>query len=173
MNAIGHSLASFARRCIEAGADGVFLSVRDDWVAEPGVADLYERLVRPGDLQILAAASGGQFNILHVCGRAIDFRAFAAYPVQVLNWADRCAGPSIAQVKGWLVPAICCGVDNLSTLPLGTTGDVECEVAEALRQAGERPIMISPGCTFDPARVSANNLKAMVQAARRFGGTAA
>jgi hypothetical protein len=43
----------------------------------------------------------------------------------------------------------------------------------APRQAGERPIMISPGCTFDPARVPADNLKAMVQAARRFGGTAA
>jgi uroporphyrinogen decarboxylase len=170
---IGQSLANFARRCIEAGADGIFLSVRDDWVAESDMADLYERLVCPSDLQILAAASDGQFNILHVCGRAIDFRAFAAYPVQVLNWADRCAGPGIAQVKDWLGPAICCGVDNLNTLPLGSTGDVEREVVEALRQAGDRPMMISPGCTFDPARVPADNLKAMVQAARRFSGTAA
>jgi uroporphyrinogen decarboxylase len=167
LNRIGMSLSRFARRCIDAGADGIFLSVRDDWVASgPQDHGRYDDLLRPSDLQILNSASSGTFNMLHVCGRAVDFRAFADYPVHAINWADRSAGPSIADVKDWLKPAICAGIDNLSTLPDGTPDEVEREVADALRQAGDRPIMIAPGCTYDPHRVPPANLHAVVQAGR-------
>ena len=166
---IGVSLSRFARRCITAGADGIFLSVRDDWVqSKDKDMGLYDELVRSSDLQILRGASAGQFNLLHVCGRAVDFRAFAKYPVHVINWADRSAGPSIAEVKDWLTPAICGGVDNLTTLLNGTPEDCEKEVEDALRQAGDRHIMIAPGCTYDPNGVSSSNLRAVCRAARRF-----
>jgi uroporphyrinogen decarboxylase len=170
---IGASLANFARHCLQAGADGVFLSVRDDWVrdgaagAAGGTGDLYEQMVRPTDLAILHAAAAGRFNMLHVCGKAVDFRGFADYPVQAVNWADRAAGPSIAEVRDWLKPAICAGVDNLTTLPEGTPEDCAAQVAEALRQAAGRPMIIAPGCTYDPARVPRANLKALCDAVRR------
>jgi uroporphyrinogen decarboxylase len=163
---IATSLGKFARRCLAAGADGIFLSVRDDWVEVPGQPQRYAELVRPTDLEILSGAAGGWFNMLHVCGRAVDFRALAAYPVHALNWADRAAGPAIAEVKDWLGPAICAGVDNLGTLVTGTPVDCEREVTDALRQAGDRPIVIAPGCTYDPARVPKANLEAVCRAAR-------
>ena len=91
---IAESLAHFARHCLEAGADGIYLSVRDDWVDTPANGPgTYDSLALPGDLEILTAARRGKFNILHVCGKALDFRRFAKYPVQVLNWADRTSGP--------------------------------------------------------------------------------
>jgi uroporphyrinogen decarboxylase len=164
---IAGSLKHFARRCIDAGADGVFMSVRDDWIPlSGGPAGLYGDLVRPADLIILKGASGGSFNMLHVCGKAVDFGAFAEYPVHVLNWADRAAGPPIAQACGWVRPAICGGVENLSTLPNGTPADCAAEVADALRQAGDRPIMIAPGCTYDPDTVPGENLLAVREAVR-------
>jgi uroporphyrinogen decarboxylase len=164
---IATSLARFAGQCLAAGADGIFLSVRDDWVDEPDVApSLYSKLVRPTDLPILAAASAGRFNVLHVCGRAVHFRAFADYPVHVLNWADRAGGPAIGYVTTWLQPAICAGVDNLATLVTGKPEDCAREVRDALHQAGPRPIMIAPGCTYDPARVPRANLDAVCRAAR-------
>lgn len=164
---IAASLAHFARRCVAAGADGVFLSVRDDWLRGPGAPpDIYDDLVRPGDLEILDAASGGTFNMLHVCGRAVDFRAFAAYPVHAINWADRAAGPAVSEVVDWAKPAVCGGVDNLSTLRDGSVEDCERQVRDALRQAGARPIMIGPGCTYDPDRVPRENLEAVCRAAR-------
>jgi uroporphyrinogen decarboxylase len=166
LHTIGRSLSNFASRCLDAGADGIFLSVREDWVdAAPGHG-LYKRLMTPIDLHILKAASRGWFNMLHVCGKAIDFRQFGEYPVHVINWADRAAGPSIAAVKDWLRPAICAGVDNLRTLPEGSPQEVAGEVADAIKQAGNRPIMISAGCTFDPARVPKANLLAMSEAVR-------
>jgi len=168
LDRIARGLAKFAAGCIEAGADGVFLSVRDDWLdgADGGSRKLYDRFVRPGDLRILSAAAGGRFNLLHICGRAVDFAAFAEYPVQAINWADRSAGPAIAEVIGTLRPAACAGVDNLATLPNGRPADCAAEVADALARAGDCPMLIAPGCTYDPDRVPEANLRAVCEAAR-------
>jgi uroporphyrinogen decarboxylase len=165
LDVIAQSLANFAQRCLEAGADGVFLSVRDDWVDTPDNGQgVYDRLVRPGDLRILAGAQRGTFNLLHICGKAVDFDRFAAYPVQVVNWADRYAGPSIADVAGKIHPAICAGLDNLRTMVTGLRADCIRQVADALRQAGGRPTMIAPGCTYDPNTVPPANLHAIRKA---------
>jgi len=168
LEAIAESTANFARHCLSAGADGVYLSVRDDWVDAPeNGAGAYDRLVRPGDLKILAAAGHGTFNMLHVCGKALDFGRFAGYPVHVINWADRSAGPPIAEVAGWVRPAVCAGVDNLGTMVTGSPDDCARQVADAIAQAGARPIMIAPGCTFDPDAVPTENLHAIRRAVER------
>lgn len=129
---------------------------------------LYDRLVRPTDRVILEAVQAARFNVLHVCGRAVNFRAFAEYPVPVLNWADRAAGPAIRDVATWAKPALWAGVNNLATLVTGTPPQVQEEVRDAVAQAGTRPIMIAPGCTFDPARVPAANLRALAGAVVRL-----
>jgi uroporphyrinogen decarboxylase len=139
--------------------------VRDDWV-DVERAGLYQRVVEPIDRDILAAASNARVNLLHVCGRAIDFRRFASYPVHAINWGDRIAGPAIVDVKDWLRPAICAGVNHERTLPEGSPRDVVIEVADAIQQARGRPLIIAPGCTFDPRRVPRVNLDALAQAAR-------
>jgi uroporphyrinogen decarboxylase len=163
---IGINLAKCAARCLDAGADGIFLSVRDDWVEgkdDEGPASLlsFDQLVRPLDLMILRAADSAPFNILHVCGKSLNLRRFNDYPVHALNWADRSAGPAIADVKDWLRPAICAGVNHEKTLLNGSPADVSRELTEAVQQAGDRPIIIAPGCTFDPARVPRENLRAI------------
>jgi uroporphyrinogen decarboxylase len=166
---IAESLAHFARHCLEAGADGVYLSVRDDWVDTPANGPgTYDSLALPGDLEILTAARRGKFNILHVCGKALDFRRFAKYPVHVLNWADRTSGPSIAEVAGTLSPAVAAGLDNLGTMVNGTPDDCVGEVSDALAQAAGRPMLITPGCTFDPQAVPAENLRAIRRAVDRL-----
>lgn len=167
LQALGTTLADFARECVAAGADGVFLSVRDDWVNRPANgSETYDEMVRGTDLAILQGAAAGTFNMLHMCGRPQGFSAFAEYPVHVLNWADRAAGPSIAYARDRIKPAIAGGVDNLSTLPAGTPEACVAEVRDALRQAKHRPILITAGCTYDPDLVPAANLHAMVKAAR-------
>ncbi len=165
LGVITESLVGFTRHCLAAGADGIFLSLRDDWVDTPeNGPGLYDRLVRPSDLQILASAERARFNMLHVCGQALDFDRFAAYPVHVINWADRYAGPSIADALPRTRAAVCAGVDNLGTLVTGTQEECVAQVADALKQAGERPILIAPGCTFDPKAVPAANLRALRRA---------
>ena len=171
LNVIAESAGNFVRHCLAAGADGIYLSVRDDWVDTPdnGVGT-YDRLVKPSDLQILAAAQRGTFNMLHVCGQAVDFPRFAAYPVHVLSWADRYAGPPIAEAVRIARPAPCAGLDNLGTMVHGSPEDCAREVADAIRQAGDRPLIVAPGCTFDPEAVPATNLHAIRQAVERETG---
>jgi uroporphyrinogen decarboxylase len=162
LDIIAGSLANFARNCLDAGADGVFFSVRDDWVDTPeNGTGTYNRLVRPGDLRILKAVQRGAFNMLHICGQAVDFERFAGYAVDAVNWADRYAGPSIASASTWLRPAICGGLNNLGTMATGSPEDCEREAVDAMQQAGDRPIILAPGCTFDPATVPTENLRAI------------
>lgn len=168
LSVIGANLARFAGRCLDAGADGIFLSVRDDWVDLPGQGALYAQLVRPADMEILAAASAGRLNMLHVCGKPVHFNALAEYPVHAISWADRAAGPSISASANWVKPALCAGVDNLSTLPAGSPEDVQREVADAIAQAAPRPLIVAPGCTYDPRRVPAENLRALARAAQEY-----
>lgn len=165
LQVIAESTANFVHHCLAAGADGIYLSVRDDWVDSPANgAGIYDRLVKPTDLAILCAAAAGTFNMLHVCGKATDFRRFADYPAHVLSWADRYAGPAITDVVAWARPALCAGLDNLTTMPHGSPEDCARQVADALHQAGSRPIIVAPGCTFDPDAVPAANLHAIRRA---------
>jgi uroporphyrinogen decarboxylase len=97
-------------------------------------------------------------------GRALDFRRFASYPVQALNWADRSAGPAIADVTGWARPAVCAGLDHLGTMVSGSPEDCAREAEGAVWQVGGRPLLIAPGCTFDPAAVPPENLHAIRRA---------
>jgi uroporphyrinogen decarboxylase len=162
LDTIAESTVNFLQNCLKAGADGIFFSVRDDWVDSPeNGGGTYERLVKPGDLRILKAVQGATFNMLHVCGQAVDFRRFGNYPVHAVNWADRYAGPSIASVSGWLKPAICGGLNNLGTMAAGSQEDCKREAFNAIQQAGDRPIILGPGCTFDPATVPSENLHAI------------
>ncbi len=165
LDVISVSLAVFARRCLEAGADGIFLSVRDDWVDTPANGPgTYDQLVRHTDRRILGAAADASFNMLHVCGWPKNFDAFAQYPVQVINWADRLAGPPIAQVAATLGPAPCAGIDQQETLTGPSQQACVDELRDALAQAAGRPIIIGPGCTFDPHRVPRAHLTAVRRA---------
>ena len=169
LNSITASLENFLMNCLETGVDGIFLSVRDDWVDTPQNGEgTYDHFVKPGDLKILKAVQGGAFNMLHVCGQAVDFARFSSYPVHAVNWADRYAGPSIASVSGWLQPAICAGLNNLGTMVLGSPEDCVKEAADALQQAGDRPMILAPGCTFDPETVSPENLAAIRRSVERY-----
>ncbi len=98
-----------------------------------------------------------------------SLKPFADYPAAVINWADRAAGPSISEAKKQITKmALSGGVENLKVLPEGTPNDVADEVHDALRQAGDRPMLVTAGCTYDPAKVPPANLKAMVSAARDY-----
>jgi uroporphyrinogen decarboxylase len=166
---IAKSLANFATACLDAGADGVFLSVRDDRVdTEANGRHTYDEMVRPTDLAILDATSAARFNMLHVCGTAVNFKAFADYPVHVINWADRYAGPPVADACKSEKPVICAGLDNLHTLIDGSPQNCADQVHDTLRQAAGRPIMIAPGCTYDPHAVPDANLHAAIDTVKNL-----
>ena len=219
VDTIGRTLSNFARACIEAGADGIYLATRDVWVDTPanrealaahlarnaeedakeaadgpaagseaeGSAgadrpaaespDPYDELVAQTDNTILWAAEDGWFNVVHLCGTPRRFGRHLSEPVvHVVHWADRITGPTIGEARPLLEstrdfgrsrpPAIAAGVNNLETLPNGTPQAVAGEVRDALAAMGECPLIVAPGCTYDPEKVPEENIRAMVAAAR-------
>jgi uroporphyrinogen decarboxylase len=159
---VAGNLASFAGAVIAAGADGVFLAADGcgDGVFEAGV---YREVFRPGDLTILEGASSGKFNIVHIHGMDTDFDNFVDYPAQVINWADRTAGPSIEEARGKLDRCLLAGVDHLGTIATGSSDEIRGEVADAIGRSGGRKFIVGPGCSV-PNDIDHARLRVMREA---------
>ena len=145
--ALAETGADFARACIEAGADGIFLSARFGSYEIMNDAE-YRRFARPGDLAVLAAAAGGWVNVLHVHGPHPMLTPMADYPAHALNWHDRTAYPDLAGGAKIFKGALMGGVDQNELLKNGRPEDVTAQVHDAVKQMKGRRLLVTPGCTY-------------------------
>lgn len=160
------TLRAFARQCVREGADGIFFTARFDWLETTAKErGRYRALAKPSDLIVLEGASRGWFNLLHACGDVVDLAALEDYPASALNWADRTVGPSIDQAKKRIKITLCGGVDESALALERSPATLEKQVADALRKAGARSLIVAPGCAYDPDAPAAN-LHAVVRASR-------
>lgn len=162
LEAITTTFSSFVRQAVDAGCDGIFLSARAasyDIMSE----EEYNTFGRPYDLEILKAAAKGWFNVLHLHGKYPMFSSLSDYPVQVINWHDRTAGPSLFEAGRRCSKTLMAGVDQQNTLYSGTPEEVEQQVRDAIQQTGGRKLIVTPGCTYSLG-VPYSNLMAMRRA---------
>jgi len=163
--ALTETCAAFARAAIAEGADGIFLSTAAASYEVMSEGE-YRRFGRPGDLAVLKAAGGGWLNILHLHGQHPMFRHVTDYPVHVINWHDRAAGPSLAEAAKLFPGALACGVEQFTLLHFGTPAEVEAQVHDAVAQMGGRRLIVAAGCTY-PLTVPDGNLLAARQAVEK------
>ncbi len=150
MVGLGHiadSLSRFAGACLDAGADGIFMSVQDGINLKLGDG-FYREHIRGFDTTVFRGARRATINILHVHGEAADFETFLDYPVQTINWADRASGPAICEVVGRMRQTILGGMDHEGTIPAGDPEALAAEIRDAVQQAGDHGLIIGPGCSF-------------------------
>ena len=165
LKALTETCASFVKAVIAEGADGIFLSTR--WASyELMSEEEYLRFGKPGDLVVLAASSGGWFNVLHLHGQHPMFSTLADYPVQAINWHDRTAWPGLTEAKKLFRGAVMGGVEQYKVLNLGSPLDVELQVHSAIDLTKGRRLIIAPGCTYSLS-VPHSNLIAMRKAVDR------
>lgn len=165
LEALTETCVSFARAVTAEGADGVFLSTASasyDVLSE----DEYRHLGRPGDLAVLRASSGW-FNMLHLHGGHPMFALLADYPVQVVNWHDRSAGPSLSEASRLFPGALAAGVEQYNLLHFGSPTEVTAQVHDAIKQTGGRRLIVAAGCTF-PVTVPEGNLIAARKAVETY-----
>jgi len=163
--ALTETCAAFSRAAIAEGADGIFLSTMAASY-EVLSEEEYRQYGCPGDLAVLKAAGGGWLNILHLHGNYPMFRHVTDYPVHVLNWHDRAAGPSLAEAAKLFPGALACGVEQYTLLHFGTPDEVEAQVHDAIAQMEERRLIVAAGCTY-PLTVPDGNLLAARRAVER------
>jgi uroporphyrinogen decarboxylase len=164
--AITETMRALVHAALAAGADGLFFAT------QCATADLtdpatYARWGRPGDLAVLEAAAGSPFLLLHIHGPAPHFDLLADYPVHVLNWHDRRAGPSLAEGEQRSGRCVAGGLDETAIATLAPEA-VAAQARDAIAQLKGRHLMVTPGCVIPIATPDAN-VAAAVAAVRSNG----
>lgn len=144
---IAENLRAHIRDCIDAGADGVFFALQGCTQAIMPY-DLYREIGRPYDLLALQGARDGWLNVLHVHGdRDLYFQEVLDYPVQVLSWSDRLAGPSLREARGMTSKCLMGGWHEFGALSNGPVEKIQEEAEDAIRQTGGRKFILANGCS--------------------------
>ncbi|HWR52608.1 MAG TPA: uroporphyrinogen decarboxylase family protein [Bryobacteraceae bacterium] len=144
LDVIARSEANHAKRAIDAGAAGVFLSVANANSATL-TPEEYERFSLPFDRRILEAVSGAKLNILHVHVERDYLRFFPNFPAQVFNYSLHVSHIPIADVRREFGGVIAGGVDEVNYRTLS-----ESELASqwhAARAAAGPKYILTPGCS--------------------------
>ncbi|CAN5675989.1 methylcobamide:CoM methyltransferase MtaA [soil metagenome] len=165
--AIRDVTVEMTKASIAAGADGVFFA------SQCATSDLvsreeYEEFGVAYDAPVLAAAreSGSIFTMIHIHGANTFFDLMADYDGHAVNWHDRRVGPSIKEVlRDYPDRAAVGGIDEKAVATM-SAGDVAGQVQDARAQAGDRRLLVGPGCVALVATPE-ENLRAAIEAARQ------
>jgi uroporphyrinogen decarboxylase len=146
---IAVTFARYAQACLQAGADGVFLATTE-WASYNLLSDeLYREFGRPYDLQVLAGAREGSFNILHVCESRNMLKALLDYPVHAFSWAATDpTNPSLQEILERSEKAVIGGIEQEKTLRQGSREDLRRQIQKAKEEGRRGRWMLGPGCAI-------------------------
>lgn len=147
LSTIAANLAEHMRDILFAGADGIFFSVQGasrDVMSE----EEYAEFGRPYDLMALRGAANGWLNILHIHGeKDLMFDRMLDYPVDVLSWSDRLAGPSLREARVKTSKCLMGGWNEFGPLHEGPEEQILAEAKDAVTQTGGRKLILANGCS--------------------------
>ena len=144
---IAENLRAHIQDCVDSGADGVFFALQGCTSAIMTAGE-YRELGRPYDLLALQGARDSWLNILHVHGdRDLFFDDVLDYPVQVLSWSDRLAGPSLSEAREKTDRCLMGGWHEFGALSNGPETEIRSEAEDAIRQTGGRKLILANGCS--------------------------
>jgi uroporphyrinogen decarboxylase len=147
LSLIAENLRAHMRDLIDAGADGVFFALQGCSTAIMPEA-LYREIGRPYDLLALQGAAHGWLNILHIHGeRDLMFDPMLDYPVSVLSWSDRLAGPSLRDARVKTSKCLMGGWHEFGALSNGPEEAITAEAEDAIAQTGGRKFILANGCS--------------------------
>ena len=172
LSRIGELLARFTIDSVGAGAAGVFYAINPFADVRMMSTDGYSRTYLPSDLEAIAPAESGWFNMLHLCGPRINRDFIARLPMSCVNWSTHDDGnPSLTEVRDQLHVAVAGGLHRHSLIEVKEPGEILAAAAMALAETGGRGHLLTPGCSVSPwAAARDPNLEAMRRAALNLTG---
>lgn len=136
----------FALEAIRAGADGLFFATQ---LASYRLLNdrEHQEFGETYDLQVLKALRPkAEILMLHIHGEDIIFDLANRYPVDIVNWHDRITAPGLEGARRMTPAALAGGVNEWQTLQTSSPAEIQAEVRQAIQAAGERKLVIAPGC---------------------------
>lgn len=152
LDAVTETMCDFMRAIKAAGCDGVFYAINGAIVPPHarGIDDeTFETFLRPFDLRVLEAMEG-MARIVHVHGNPVSMKRVLDYPCEAFSVSDRLRGnPSLAELRAMTGKCLMGGVNEELILERSVP-ELQAEIADAIKQAGPRNFILSPGCTLQP-----------------------
>jgi uroporphyrinogen decarboxylase len=144
---ITRTFVGYVGEMIKIGMAGIFFATTE-WASRDRLTeDQYLEFGRPYDLKVLEAASGGFFNIMHVCKTNNMLPIFRDYPTPVLSWNPFEEGNlSIQQAAQISDKLFLTGVDQNGALRNGPVETIERQVSDSLNSVEPGRLMLGPGC---------------------------
>jgi len=147
LEAVTETLVAFASRCLDAGADGIFLATTQWASFDLLTPDEYLQFGRPYDLRVLDAVRDGHLNVLHVCGERSMLFDLADYPVHAVNWAvSSPTTPSLAEAAQ-RTSAVLIGGLSFGALTADDADPALRELAAGTEATDGRRWMLGADCT--------------------------
>lgn len=167
LEVVTETFVRYTNACLDAGASGLFYATTSWATTDSLTLGEYNDFARPYDLRVLEAASGAEFNLLHVCRDNNMLADLAGYPVHAFNWDAHGHGNlSLAEGRAALAPrAVVGGLPPKYGLVDATAGELVSEIRGITEAMGSEGWMLGTGCTFPPD-TPAENVRAVANVAR-------
>lgn len=174
LKVIGQDLGKVAAAVMKTGIDGIYYStqsVQDDRLDNP---HFFSTVMEPADQLVQERINAvSDLNILHICGFAGAYNHldwFKDYPLQVINWASKTDGYSLAAgQKLFGGRPVLGGLDNSTkgVLYSGNKEQIQTAVQQLLDAAGTNGVILGADCTV-PRDINYDHLRWAIEAAHQF-----
>ena len=154
---------AFVAATLDRGAHGLFFATQCA-TADVLSRETYATFGVPYDLAVLEAAAGAFPVLLHLHGAQPFLDLARDYPVHIVNWHDRRAGPSLAEGAQRTGRAVAGGIDERAILFLPPT-EAAAQARDTVAQCAGHGLLVAPGCVI-PVATPWETVRAVVTAVR-------
>ncbi len=149
LESITATFSGYVMEFVQAGMAGIFFATTE-WATRDRITEeQYLEFGRPYDLRVLQAASGGIFNVVHVCKTNNMLSLFRDYPAPVLSWNPFESGNlSIHQATQITDKIFLTGIDQNGELLNGSEDQIRNQIESSFRDSPPGRLMIGPGCAL-------------------------
>lgn len=150
LEAVTQSLVSYIGELKNRGIDGLFYSING--AVQPAAGgftdEVWREFVDPYNRRILNAAEG-MLRIAHVHGFDLAIERVLDYPVEGWSWSHHNSAPSLAEMRKKSEVCLFGGINEIE-MAHQTESELAQDIADAVKEAGRRKLVIGPGCTVPP-----------------------
>lgn len=154
-SSLKETYVNFTAAAFGSGADGVFYSIKPAGNAFLTL-EQYKSFCLADDAEVLGAAGGGWFNILHLCGQGVYFEVIPELPCHVVNYEISPRHPRLCEVRDRFKKTVIGGVSPKPYTASLSPKEVADEVTAALDDTSGLGLMVGPGCSISPDTPEAN-----------------
>lgn len=160
-----------AKALMTTSIDGIYYSTQEIQDERTSIPKFFEEVMEPTDIDVQNAINAvSPLNILHICGfdgadNHLDW--FVNYPLQVINWATKTDGYSLAAGKKLFGDRpVMGGLDNSTKgiLYSGTKQQIQDKVHALIAETGNQGVLLGADCTV-PRDIDYDHLRWAIEAA--------